>query len=277
MEPLAVGVCSWSIDRTKPIESIRAAANDLGVRVVHLGFFDKETLAATSADEVRQAAGDCGVEISATFAAFPGEVYKSIATVADSGGYLPDEQFEARLEMTRRVAEFNVALDVPLLAIHVGTVPEDRTCQAYQKLADRAGRVADLLAEDGVSLLLETGRESAATLLRFIDDLGRYNVAVNYDPGNMVIYGTDDPVDVVTVLRGRIVHVHLKDAVPSDQPGVTFGTEVTLGKGGASIPRVVSKLQAGGYAGPLVVERTAGRGDPGTLADSVEHLRSLLE
>ena len=51
MEPLAIGVCSWSIDRTKPIESIRAAANDLGVRVVHLGFFDKETLAATSADE----------------------------------------------------------------------------------------------------------------------------------------------------------------------------------------------------------------------------------
>ena len=277
MEPLAVGVCSWSIDRTKPIESIRAAANDLGVRVVHLGFFDEQTLAATSVDEVRRVADDSGVEISATFAAFPGEVYRSIASVADSGGYLPDEQFEARLDMTRRVAEFNVALNVPLLAVHVGTVPDNPTCEAYRKLADRAGRVADLLAEDGVSLLLETGRESATTLLKFIQDVGRYNLAVNYDPGNMVIYGTDDPVEVVVVLRGRIAHVHLKDAVPSDQPGVTFGTEVTLGKGGASIPRVVSKLRAGGYAGPLVVERTSGRGDSGTLTDSVAYLRSLVE
>lgn len=26
MRPLGIGVCSWSIDRTKPVESIRAAA-----------------------------------------------------------------------------------------------------------------------------------------------------------------------------------------------------------------------------------------------------------
>ncbi len=276
MDPLAIGVCLWSIDRTRPIESIRAAAG-LGVRVVHLGFFDEHTLAATSARDVRKAAQDAGVEISATFAAFPGEVYESIATVAASGGYMPDDLFGARLDMTRRVADLSAALNVRLLAIHVGTVPDLAAGDGYGKLADRAGRAADLLAERGLSLLLETGREPAATLLKFIDDLGRPNVAVNFDPGNLIIYGTDDPLRAVSVLRGRIAHAHVKDAVASDRPGVSFGTEVTLGNGDARIARVVSKLRAGGYAGPLVVERTGGRGDSGTLADSVAYLRSLLE
>ena len=277
MKPLEPGVCSWSIDRRKPIGSIRAAVDDLGVRVVHLGFFDAETLAATTAGEVARAAEDCGVTISATFAAFPGEVYKSIATVAATGGYLPDKHFESRLEMTRRVADLSAELNVSLLAVHAGTVPEDGAGDAYKKLANRAGLVADMLAERGLTLLLETGRESAQILLRFIESLGRDNVAINYDPGNMVIYGTDDPVEAVAVLRGRIAHVHLKDALASDQPGVTFGTEVTLGAGDASIPRVASRLRASGYAGPLVVERTGGRGDPGTLADSVAYLRALVE
>ena len=91
-----------------------------------------------------------------------------------------------------------------------------------------------------------------------------------------MIYGTDDPVRAVTVLRGRIAHVHLKDAVASDQPGVAFGTEVTLGLGDASIPTLLGELKAGGYAGPLVVERTSGRGDPGSLSDSLAYLQALL-
>ncbi|HUU83753.1 MAG TPA: sugar phosphate isomerase/epimerase family protein [Phycisphaerae bacterium] len=277
MGPPAVGVCSWSINRSRPIESIRVAADRFGVRVVHLGFFDEQTLAGTSAQAVRKAAGDAGVEISSTFAAFPGETYKSIATVAATGGYLPDEHFDARLDMTRRVADLAAELGVASVAIHAGTVPDDRACDAHKILVDRTGQAADLLMDRALVLLLETGRESAQTLNGFIDAVGRENVGVNLDPGNLVLYGADDPVRAVRTLRGRIRHVHLKDAVASDQPGVTFGTEVTLGTGEASIARVVSKLRASGYDGPLIVERTAGRGDPGGLDESIEYLRSLLD
>ncbi len=276
MEPLSIGVCSWSIDRKDPIASIRAAATECGARVVHLGFFDEETLAAAHAEEIREVCADCKVEISATFAAFSGEVYKSIETVAQTGGYMPDELFEQRLDFTRRVAELSVALAVPELTIHVGTVPDDGQSGAFVKLSERCRQAATLCQERGLTLSLETGRESAEVLLQFIDGLECENVAVNFDPGNLVIYGTDDPVKAVTMLRGRISHAHLKDADPSDQPGITFGTEVTLGSGQANIARVVSKLRSGGYQGPLIVERTSGRGDPGTLNDSIDYLSSLL-
>lgn len=277
MEPLTIGVCSWSVDRRDPVGSIRAAARQYGVQVVHLGFFDERTLAGVSVGDIRDVCQECGVRLSATFAAFDGEVYESVATVAATGGYTPDELFEDRLDYTRRVADLSAELDVRRLAIHVGSVPGDADSDAFKRLADRAGRAADLCAERGLTLLLETGRESAETLLAFIDGLVRDNVAVNYDPGNMVLYGSGDPVRSVAMLRGRIAHVHIKDAVASDNPGVTFGTEVSAGAGDANIPRVVSKLRAGGYSGPLIVERTGGRGDPGSLADSIEYLRSMLE
>jgi len=277
MEPLAIGICSWSIDRHRPLDALRTAAGDLGVRAVHLGFFDEETLAATTPADVDRVTGDCGIEISATFAAFHGEDYSSMQAIAATGGLMPDEHVEARLDYLRRVSAFNVALGVPLLAVHVGTVPPDSGSEDYRKLAARTARAADLLAGNDLRLLLETGRESARALADFIDAVGRPNVAVNYDPGNLLLYGTDDPVRAVTTLRERIEHVHLKDALASDRPGETWGSECTLGSGQASIARVVSKLRSGGYTGPLVVERTAGRGDPGTLADSIDYLRSLLE
>ncbi|MHC4065081.1 MAG: sugar phosphate isomerase/epimerase family protein [Planctomycetota bacterium] len=277
MRPLEIGVCSWSINRTRPKEAVRAAAERHQVHVVHLGFFDEQTLGATSAEGVREAAGDAGVEISATFAAFPGEDYRTISTVAETGGYLPDERFSARLDFTRRVADLSAELGVPLLAIHVGTVPPNTSGDDYRKLAQRAGQVADMLAERNLCLLLETGREPAETLLGFIDAVGRGNVAVNFDPGNMVLYGVGDPIRAVTSLRGRITHVHLKDAIASHQPGADWGTEASLGAGEANVARVVSKLRATGYQGPLIVERTAGRGDPGDLAESIDYLRTLLE
>ncbi|MFQ5491089.1 MAG: sugar phosphate isomerase/epimerase family protein [Phycisphaerae bacterium] len=277
MQPLEIGVCSWSIDRRDPLGSIRSCAGDLGVFVCHLGFFDEPTLASASAVSIAQTCQQTGVQISATFAAFEGEEYDSIATVAATGGYMPDELFEARLDFTRRVADLTVELGVTMLAIHVGSIPQDDTTEPYARLLQRAGMAADLLADRNLTLLLETGREPARGLLQFIDRMHRDNVAINYDPGNMILYGTGDPIAAAKDLRSEIAHVHLKDAVASNQPGQTFGTEASLGNGDANIPRVVSKLRAGGYRGPLIVERTSGRGDAGTLQDSVDYLRTLLE
>ncbi|MCH7812681.1 MAG: sugar phosphate isomerase/epimerase [Planctomycetes bacterium] len=276
MEPLTVGVCSWSIDRRQPVQSIRVAGQRYGARAVHLGFFDAETLQATSADALRRVADEVGVEICATFAAFWGEDYSSLTAVAASGGYLPDEHWPTRRDHTLRVADLSAELGAALLAIHVGTIPDDPSADAYRKLAARTAEIADALAERRLTLLLETGRESAATLSGFIDGVAKENVKVSYDPGNMVIYGTGDPVRSIATLGGRIGLVHLKDASASSQPGTDWGCEATLGTGEADIPRVVSRLRATGYSGPLIVERTAGRGDPGDLSESVDYLRSLL-
>ena len=138
--------------------------------------------------------------------------------------------------------------------------------------------MADELAElDDLRLLLETGRESAEVLLGFLHAVGRSNVAVNFDPANFVALGTDDPARAVSQLKGFIENVHMKDATCSEQPGLEYGRPTPLGLGDAAIPRVVSKLRATGYTGPLLIERSGGASDLETIRHAVSYLRSLLD
>ena len=54
---------------------------------------------------------------------------------------------------------------------------------------------------------------------------------MNFDPANMLLYGAGDPIEAVHVLGRHIAHVHVKDAILSDQPAVTWGKEVPFGAG----------------------------------------------
>jgi sugar phosphate isomerase/epimerase len=276
MNPLEIGVCGWSVDRANVLRGLRVAGGELGVHVAQIGFFAEAALRAAGPAEIAHTAKESGVRVAGLFVAFEGEDYSSIERVAATGGYLPDEHFEKRLAVTVLGAELARAIGCDALAVHAGTVPPTRTDPAHATLVERVTRVADAVAPLGVHLLLETGRESGAVLAGFLGDVDRANVAVNFDTGNFVLYGTDAPVSAARALKGRIRAVHLKDAQPSDAPGRAFGSLVPLGSGAADIPRALSKLRAGGYTGPLLVEADAARLGPTALRDGIAYLRSML-
>ncbi|HQE29452.1 MAG TPA: sugar phosphate isomerase/epimerase family protein, partial [Phycisphaerae bacterium] len=146
----------------------------------------------------------------------------------------------------------------------------------YAVMVDRARRIADALGERGVKLVMETGQESPENLIAFMDAVGRPNVAVNFDPANMILYGVGEPVEAVSLLRDRIAHVHMKDATWSAKPREQWGEEVVLGTGEADIPRIVSKLRAQGYTGTLAIEREAGNQRVADIAEAIKLLKSLL-
>ncbi|MFQ6048891.1 MAG: sugar phosphate isomerase/epimerase family protein, partial [Phycisphaerae bacterium] len=102
------------------------------------------------------------------------------------------------------------------------------------------------------------------------------NLFINFDPANMILYGVGEPAEAVGVLGERIVHVHCKDARWSQQPGKTWGQEVPLGQGQVDIARVISKLRAVGYAGPLVIEREAGADRIADIREAIELLQTLI-
>ena len=72
---------------------------------------------------------------------------------------------------------------------------------------------------------LETGQESAVTLLEALADLGRPEVGVNFDPANMILYGAGDPIDAIETLGRHIAHVHVKDATLSTRPGEEYRSQ----------------------------------------------------
>ena len=102
---------------------------------------------------------------------------------------------------------------------------------------------------------LETGQDSAQTLLHFFQDTNRPNLRINFDPANMILYGVGEPRPAIEELGPFIRSVHCKDAKWSDQPGITWGQEVPLGDGDVDIAAYVAALDRIGYEGPLTIER----------------------
>ncbi|MEO0586792.1 MAG: sugar phosphate isomerase/epimerase family protein, partial [Planctomycetota bacterium] len=128
---------------------------------------------------------------------------------------------------------------------------------AFARLRDRLADLADLFAARSLRLLLETGQETAAGLTAFLDRLDKPNVAVNFDPANMLLYGMGDPIESMLGLMPRIEQAHIKDAIASEAAG-EWGSEVPVGDGQVPWSRFVKSLQDAGYAGDLVIEREAG-------------------
>jgi sugar phosphate isomerase/epimerase len=104
-----------------------------------------------------------------------------------------------------------------------------------------------------VPLVVETGmRTNTPTvrhLITFLDELGRDDVGILWDPGNSVFSGWDRKPFPADYERGRdrIRHVHVKD------PDSTRGY-VRLGDGDLDWPAILNRLAQDGYEGFVSLE-----------------------
>src|SRR5581483_8859850 len=97
---------------------------------------------------------------------------------------------------------------------------------------------------------LESGQETAAALQQFIQHVGRGNLGVNFDPANMLLYGSGDPIEALDVLGPCVIGAHCKDGTWPPRPG-ELGEEKPLGEGQVGIDRYIAKLKQIGYRGAL--------------------------
>jgi sugar phosphate isomerase/epimerase len=273
MQPLQIGVCSWSLKNPDLADTLSTIKDKLGLGVVQIGFFND---GFKDQDRVIAIIRASGLEVSATCIGFESEDYSSIQSIAATGGFRPDQFWEQRLDRTIAFADFTKALGVTQLMAHIGFVPHDQSDPAYRVMIDRIRRICDEFGQREITLVMETGQEKASDLLEFMGAVDRPNIGANFDPANMVLYGAGDPVEAVTLLKDKILHVHMKDATWSKTPGQTWGEEVVLGTGDADIPRVVSKLRSQGYRGPLVIEREAGDNRLGDILEGKQFLEDML-
>jgi L-ribulose-5-phosphate 3-epimerase len=273
MKPLQIGVCTWSLKIPDIDTCLGTIRDELGVGLVQIGFWGDEY---KDVDRIRKLVEKHGIEVSATSLGFAEEDYTSIATIAATGGFKPDAYWAGRLAKATAYAEFTQALGVKLLGCHIGFVPHDKADPQYGVMVDRMKQVCDALGARGVTLVMETGQEKAQDLLAFIAAVGRPNIAINFDPANMILYGVGEPLEAITALLPKVVHCHMKDATWSKEPGKAWGEDVVLGTGQADIPRLVSKMRAGGYKGPLVVEREAGDNRLADVKEAIKLLKALV-
>jgi sugar phosphate isomerase/epimerase len=123
--------------------------------------------------------------------------------------------------------------------------------------------------------MLETGQETPETLLAFIVAVGRPNLRVNYDGGNMVLYNTGDPNESLRKLYPKLVEIHIKDALYTKTPG-TWGTEVPIGEGVTDWKAFMTFLAQNDYRGNLVIEREAGQERIADIRKAITFLSEMM-
>jgi L-ribulose-5-phosphate 3-epimerase len=235
-----------------------ATVKSFGVRCGQLGVAGGTELNAAVPAQWRAALEEAGFIVVTVVAAYLGEDYADIPTVQRTVGFIPPEFREEREQRTYAVSDFAAALGVKSIACHIGFVPEDPREPDYIAVRGMVRRICDHAARHGQTFALETGQEPAHVLLSFLKDVDRPNLGINFDPANMILYGTGDPVEALDVLGPHVLSVHCKDGdwPAKDAPG-SLGAERPLGEGSVGIPRFLGKLEAVGFRGPLNIEREA--------------------
>lgn len=185
---------------------------------------------------------------------YVGEDYADVETVRQSVGLVPRNTRAERVQRTKEVADIAGSLGIGSVACHIGFVPEDRRSAEYAELCSMVRDICDHLSPRGQNFTLETGQEPAGALMAFIDDVGRANLKINFDPANLILYGMGDPVDALRAVASRVVSVHCKDGVRPKGPGA-LGAEQPLGSGEVDFPVFLEALKQVGYKGILSIER----------------------
>src|SRR6266516_1030111 len=250
MEPLALGVIVPGDDPIASLDKVRS----LGLPTCQIMAPPLPWRTPERVRQIQDALAERGITITSMFCHFPGEVYTDIPTIQRVVGLVPRGTREERVRMALGISDHARDLGLDTIAAHIGFVPEDHGDPQYRELVAVMQRLCDHCAGNRQRFALETGQETAPALLRFIQDVGRENLGVNFDPANMLLYGSGEPIEALGLLGRSVLGAHAKDGTWPARPG-ELGEEKPLGEGQVGIGRYVAKLKEVGYTGALTIER----------------------
>ncbi|MDB4749343.1 sugar phosphate isomerase/epimerase [Rubripirellula sp.] len=273
---------SWPIGVFASVDAGLGVAWDviaqLKVPTIQLHAPSPEKRNQESAEAFRTQLSEMGVQCSAVFGGFEGESYADIPTVVRTVGLVPADTRQARLDEMLEISNFAKWLGCDTVALHLGFIPHDPQAEGYSDIVDVTRQLCDHCAGHGQFLHLETGQETAEGLLEFIKQVDRDNLKINFDPANMILYGTGEPIEALRAVGKHVRSIHCKDGTWSDKPGETWGAEVPLGKGDVGMETYLRTLKEIGYEGPLTIEREIPQDPERQMAEigqAIELLTSL--
>ncbi len=252
LEDLELGLMIWA---GEDAEKTIADAARFGLRAGQLGFPEGLSLegAADRWDQVLTAAQFTPITAVCSYA---GEDYTDLPSVLNTVGLVPPATRARRFAHTKAVSDLASKLGIDSVACHIGFVPHDPDEPLYEEMRDVALDLCRHCHGNGQSFTLETGQEPAKVLLKFIADVHHPSLKINFDPANMILYGTGDPIEALGILHEHVISVHCKDGdwPAMDQP-TSLGQEMPLGEGKVDFPAFIASLKEFGYRSVLTIER----------------------
>ena len=269
-----LAVCSWSLQPADPAALVRQLL-EIGLKRTQIDLDPMRENAAVWG-QVPAVLADAGITVVSGMFRTVGEDYSTLETIRQTGGLVPDGTWESNWENLQVTVSNARRLGLEIVMTHAGFLPHDPADPAFDKMILRMRQVARLFADHGLTLCCETGQESAASLVAFLDHLAEPNVAVNFDPANMLLYNNGDPIAALRILGKRVLSCHLKDANVTTTPG-TWGDEVPIGTGQVDWPAFFTTMAELEFPGFLCFEREAGNQRGTDIAAGRGFVENLLD
>jgi L-ribulose-5-phosphate 3-epimerase len=251
IEPMEIGLMFWA---AQDAQTALRTVDELGLHVGQLGV-PPELDCDRALNEWKNGLEEFRFLVTSAVCSYMGEQYTDFETVHRTVGFTTEGLRAERITRTKRVSDFAHDLGIAGVSCHIGFIPGDPGEILYKDLRDLTRSLCDHCGKNDQNFVLETGQESAAVLLSFIGDVDRKNLKVNFDPANMIMYGSGDPLNALKVLSPHVISVHCKDAhFPAKGSGL-LGSECVLGDGEVNIPAFLKELRELDYTGALSIER----------------------
>jgi sugar phosphate isomerase/epimerase len=187
-------------------------------------------------------------------------------------GYNVLEGLDRRVAATKEAMQFAYRLGAAVVINQIGRVPSDHLGPEWDLLVEVLSDIGRFAQHVGAWLAAETGSEEGADLAKLIHTLPTGSLAVNLDPGNLVVNGFSVTA-AIRALGPHVMHVHAKDGVRDLAQG--RGLEVPLGRGSVDFPETIGILEEHQYNGYFTIERSAGADPRSEISQAVKYLRSL--
>jgi sugar phosphate isomerase/epimerase len=268
-----VGVCSWSL-RVGSVADLVGRVRETGLGAVQLAL-DPVRIGEMGLEDVGRGLDRADITVLSGMIGMEGEDYTTLESIRRTGGVVPDATWPVNLARTTESARIAGALGIRLVTFHAGFVPHDNRDPRHAVLLDRLRRMADTFAEAGVRLALETGQETAPTMLGLVRALEAHDIGVNFDPANMILYGMGDPIAALGTLAPYVRQVHIKDAIAASEAG-QWGMEVPVGEGDVDWGAFFNTLEAHRIRPNLVIEREAGERRVEDVLSAIDFVKGVL-
>jgi sugar phosphate isomerase/epimerase len=247
----------------------------LGVGTVHLHAPKAAQRTPERTRQLKEQFAQAGIAVTVVFVGFSDDDYATTERVKQTVGLVPADRRQHRLKETLEIADFARALGVEAIGMHLGFVPPDPAHREFAALVEVTRRVCDHCRHNGQRFHLETGQETAEELLHFIQAVARDNLAVNFDPANMILYQSGEPLEALDRVGAYVKSVHCKDACKQRRPGQPWYEDAPLGQGDVNIEAFLRKLNHLGYEGPLTIEREYSPDQVGDIQAALRLLEGL--
>ncbi|MHB8864432.1 MAG: sugar phosphate isomerase/epimerase family protein [Pirellulaceae bacterium] len=187
-------------------------------------------------------------------------------------GYDVLEDLDRRVAATKKALQLAYQLRASVVVNQVGTVPREPQGQAWDLLLETLTDLGRHGERVGAFLAAETGTESGADLKRLVDALPSGFVAVDLNPGKLIVNGFSAQ-EAAEQLGPHILHVHASDGVRDLARG--RGIEVPLGQGDAEFPELLGVLENYAYRGSLTVQSRSGDDPTADISQAIKYLKHL--